>query len=78
MYLTHFEYDCGLDAPKILAPKNSYIATLAAVWYRIGQKFGEFYQIAKLYSLSIFYYYYQCFNVFAKLYFAKLIILHFC
>ena len=44
-----------------------------------GEKFGEFYQITKLYSPNIlqFNYYYQCFNIFAKLYFAKLIILHF-
>ena len=44
------------------------------------EKFGEFYQIVKLYSPKIlrFNYYYQYFNIFAKLHFAKLMFLHFC
>ena len=42
-------------------------------------KFGEFYQIIKLYLPNIlqFNYYYQYFNVFTKLYFTKLIFYNF-
>ena len=53
--------------------KNNHQTAKFPVIYRIGQKFGkfgEFYQITKLYLPNIlqFNYYCQYFNVFAKLY----------